>query len=220
MIVTLEEVKTVVGIALDDASQDPYLTRLIKAKTAWVEGYTQRRFDTPILHSQIEPGPGEPEIYLDWHVDDTLYEPPLDPSPTTSVYVQRRPCSERFRPWEVLIEGEDWQRVGDVIYFLRAWQVWPREDEFKIDYLGGYGIAPEDIRDAIIDLVQAQYVTDGSIASDASSGTAGVTSEKIGDFSYSLGSSSSSSSSSKTTSAGGVVDTTMQTLNRYKRRFA
>ena len=94
------------------------------------------------------------------------------------------------------------------------------EDEFKLDYLGGYGVAPEDIRDAILDLVQAQYVNDTSIASDTSSGTAGVTSEKIGDFSYSLGSSSSSSASSKSTSSGGVTDITTQTLQRYKRRFA
>ena len=62
MIVTLDELKAVLGIPLTDVSQDPYLTRLILAKTAWIEGYTQRRFDTPIPHSQIAQGTGEDAI--------------------------------------------------------------------------------------------------------------------------------------------------------------
>src|SRR5436190_3825304 len=125
MIVTLDELKAVLGIPLDDTSQDTNLTRLIKAKTTWVEGYTQRRFDTPILHSQIERGSGECELYLDWYIDDAVYNPPLDPSPTLSLKIFRRPVMERIRPWEELIEGDDWERRGQTVYFLRMWQVWP-----------------------------------------------------------------------------------------------
>lgn len=219
MIVTLDEVKTVLGISLTDNSQNDYLTRLIKAKTTWIENATRQRFDTPILHTQIVQGENNSEIYLEWNIDETIYDPPLIPSPTSSVVVSRRPILERFRPWELLVEGEDWERVGQTLYFLRFWSVWPIEEEFKVEYLGGYGLAPEDIKDAVIDLIQAQYVTDMSISSDTSSGTAGVTSEKIGDFSYSLGSSSASASSSKTTSSGGVTDMTLKTIERYKRRF-
>ena len=127
---------------------------------------------------------------------------------------------ERFRPWEVLTEGEDWERIGDVIYFLRWWGIWPSEDEIKVDYLGGYGLAPEDIRDALLELASNQYVTDSTVASNASSGTSGITSEKIGDFSYSVGTSTTVSSSSTIAGAdGSALGSTMMTLQRYKRRF-
>jgi hypothetical protein len=210
MIVSLDDLKSVLGIDEDDATQDDNLTRLIKAKTAWVEGATQRRFDTPIPHTQIECGSGEAELYLEWHVDDVVYTPPLTPSPSTSVVVSRRPVLERYRAWELLVEGTDWERRGQTLYFLRAWTLWPVQDEFKIDYLGGYGIAPDDIKELILELARNQYLID----TETSSGTSGITSEKIGDFSYSVGSSSSTATGSST-----VSDMGKATIQRYKRRF-
>lgn len=209
MIVSLDDLKQVLGIALDDdGAQDDNLTRLIKAKSAFVEGYTQRRFDTPILHTQIEPGNGEDALYLEWHVDDENTPLAPNPDPSESVIVSRRPILERFRPWEVLVEDEDWERRGDVIYFLRTWQVWPIEDEIKLEYLGGYIKAPDDIKAVILELAANQYLID----TDLSSGTSGVNSEKIGDYSYSL---------STTTAVGSTTmsETSAATLNRYKRRF-
>lgn len=212
MIVSLDEVKTVLGIDLADTTQDVYLTRLIKAKTDIVEGITKRRFDTPIQHTQIEEGSGEFALFLDWHVDDgSLYTPALDPDPAASIQVFRRPVLERYRAWEELIEGEDWERDGQTILFLRAWQVWPVTDEFKLTYLGGYGAAPEDIKEVVIDLVRNQYLVDTT----TSSGTAGVTSETIGDYSYD----NRTSGTSVATGTLTLSDLARQTLGRYTRRF-
>lgn len=205
MIVSLAELKAVLGIPLDDASQDDYLTRLILAKTAWVEGYTQRRFDTPIAHTQIEQGIGEAELYLEWHLADP-----------DSLTIYRRPILERFREWELLVEGEDWEineADDDIIFFLRAWQVWPLEDEMKLTYQGGYDEPPEDIKEVILSMASNQYLFEADSASE----TAGLTSEKIGDYNYSLGSSSSTSTGAIGSDV--VGDTAMMTLNRYKRRF-
>lgn len=205
MIVSLEELKAVLGIEPDDATQDDYLTRLILAKTAWVEGYTQRRFDTPIAHTQIARGTGEAELYLEWHLSDP-----------DSLLIYRRPALERFREWELLVEGEDWELSeanGNTVFFLRAWQVWPVEDEIKASYQGGYTEAPEDIKEVILSMASNQYLFEADSASE----TAGLTSEKIGDYNYSLGSSSSTATGAVGSDV--VGDTAMKTLNRYKRRF-
>ena len=217
MIVSLNQLKPLLGIALDDASQDANLTRLIEAKTAWVEGVTRRRFDTPIPHTEIRQCTDDMTIYLHWHVDDEIYDPPLDPSPTSSVRVYRRPIMERFRPWEELVEGDDWERTDQVIYFLRGWLL-PIVDEFKIDYLGGYGIAPADIQELVLELAVNQYLMD-QVVSETTEGTAGVTSETIGDFSYSADLGSTSTSVSSRTGTGGVSENGNRTIQRYKLRL-
>lgn len=209
MIVSVDDLKQVLGIALDDADQDDNLTRLIKAKTAWVEGYTQRRFGTPILHTQIVRVSGEDRIFLEWHLDDENAVAAPNPDPKTSVVVSRRPILERFRPWEVLVEGEDWERQGQELFFLRAWQTWPCEDEYKIEYLGGYIVPPEDIKEVLLELASNQFLINSEMSSD----TGGLTSEKIGDYSYSVGADSAAVGTSS------ISPTSMNTLNRYKRRF-
>lgn len=213
MIVSLDELKRVLGIDLGDTSEDDNLERIILAKTAWVEGETKRRFDTPVPHVQYEDGSGEQELYLEWHVDDSpeADNPSESLDPTTSVRVSRRPRSEKWRAWEPLVEGEDWERRGQTLLFLRTWQVWPGEDEFKIEYLGGYARAPEDVKEVVLELAMNQYMADA----DTSSGTAGISSEKIGDYSYTIGAGGGASSA-----VGFLTDASSRTLNRYKRKIA
>lgn len=213
MIVALDDLKRALGIDLDDTDEDANLTRIIEAKTVWVEGETKRRFDTPVPHEQYEDGTGEEAIYLEWHVDDSpeADNPSESLDPTTSVRVFRRPRAEKWRPWEELVEGQDWERRGQTLLFLRTWQVWPGEDEFKITYMGGYAVAPKDVQELVIELAMNQYMADA----DTSSGTAGITSEKIGDYSYSVGGAGGASSAN-----GFLTDTSSRTLNRYKRMIA
>lgn len=200
MIVSLDELKRVIGIGLEDTSEDDNLTRIIRAKTVWVQGETHRRFDTPTAVSEIHPGTGECELYLAGHVDDAA-------DPPNIVTVSRRTIVERFRGWELLTFGEDWERQGDTLLFLTAWSVWPRTDEFKVEYLDGYVNAPEDIKEVILELAMNQYFGDAA----TSDGTAGVTGEKLGDFSYTAGASA--------VGANTLSDNASKTLNRYRRKF-
>lgn len=211
MIVSLDELKRMLDIDLEDTSEDENLTRIIQSKTTWVQGETRRRFDTPIPRTEYHEGTGEPELYLEGHVDDSpaADNPSESQDPTTSVKVYRRPRAERFRSWEQLTEGVEWERRGDTLIFLLAWAVWPREDEFKIEYLDGYASAPEDIKEVILEMAMDQYFGDADIAS----GTSGITSEKLGDYSYSLGPSGS------TVGMNSLSDNATKTLQRYKRRF-
>jgi hypothetical protein len=220
MIVSLDELKAVLGIDPAVTDEDDYLSRLIVAKTAWVENYTQRRFGTPILHEEIKRGSGEAHMYLAWKLDESEVTDPT-PSPTDSVHVFRRPVAQRSLGWEELVEDVDWERSGQTLTFLPMWGVWPCEDEFLLQYLGGYTIPPEDVKEVILDMAAAQYINNQVVASDASSASSGVTSEKIGDFSYSIGSASSESmSSSAIGGVAGVSETAWKTLSRYKRRLA
>ncbi len=127
-------------------------------------------------------------------------------SVTTALRVSRR---AKYYPgaWEELVEDEDFERRGDSILFLRSWYVWPCEDEFRITYFDGYVTAPDDIREAIIDMAMNQFWTNSS----AAAGTAGVTGEKLGDFSY------TTDLSATAVGSGTLSDTTKRTIMRYKR---
>lgn len=212
MIVSVDELKRVLGIDLTDPSENDNLTRLIQAKTTWVQGETRRRFDTPILRVEYHSGHGEEVIYLQGHVDDSVEadNPSESLDPTTSVKVWRRARMEKFRDWEELVEGDDWERREDALYFKRTWQVWPWEDEFKIQYMDGYAVAPDDIKEVILELAMNQYIMDVN----TSSGAAGVKSESLGDFSYSI------DLASVAAGTGDISQNASKTLNRYKRRFA
>lgn len=210
MIVSLDELKRVLGIDLDDASEDPNLTRIILAKTAWVHGETRRYFDTPTPRTEYHTGHGEAELYLNGHVDDSVDadNPSESLDPTTAVKVFRKPRGGRWREWEQLTEHDDWERRNDVLYSTHTLGVWCIEDEFKIEYMDGYAQAPEDIKEVILELAMNQYFGDV----ETSSGTAGITSEKLGDYSYNVGASA--------VGASLLTDNSSKTLGRWKRRFA
>lgn len=209
MIVSLDELKAILGIQSSDTSQDAILTRQIGAATEWVQGQTHRRWDVPILTTEYHESPGENKLYLDGHVDDSpaADNPSETLDPTTSVQVYRRPRIEPYRDWELLVEGEDWERRKDALIFMRLWSIWPWEDEYKIVYWDGYAVSPEDVKALVLEIASNQYLTDLAV----STGTAGITSEKLGDFSYTTDGSQEGSSV--------LTETSKRTLNYRTRKL-
>jgi hypothetical protein len=212
MIVSLDELKEVLGISSGDTSKDVILTRQIGAATEWVQGQTHRRFDTPIRVTEYRFSPGKRTLYLNGHIDDSPVadNPSETLDPSTSVVVSRRAVQEPIRDWELLIEGEDYERRGDELLFIRMWSIWPIEDEFKIEYWDGYVVAPDDVKALVLELAQNQYLVDSAIAT----GTAGITSEKLGDFSYATNGAQEGS-----TGDGSISTTGRMTLNYRTRKF-
>jgi hypothetical protein len=209
MIVSLDELKRVIGIALTDTSEDDNLTRLITAKTVAVQGMTHRRFDSPELTTEYQQGPGTDTLFLAGYVDDSADDNPSETTDFTVVHVWRRPIAEKFRDWEELVEGEDWERRGSTLLFLRAWGRWERHDEFKITYFDGFVDAPEDIKEVIIEMALNQYMLDVS----TSAGEQGLSSETLGDFSW------SKDLSAVSTGTGALSDVSTKTIKRYKRQL-
>lgn len=212
MIVSLTELKEMLGLDQDATDEDAKLTRLINAATTTFEGKTRRRFREPIMVTEYRDGDDNRVLYLRGHIDDENAADSGSDDPALSLIVSRRARMLATAEWEVLTIDEDYERRKDTLRFLRAWRVWTCEDEFKIEYLDGYFVAPEDVHAAILEMAMNQYLSD--IAS--SSGTAGITSEKLGDYSYTvdLGAIGSSGGTS-----GALSDTTKDTIQRYKRRF-
>lgn len=210
MIVTVEEVKSALGIITTD--DDDRLLRLILAASAWVEKTTLRRFDTPILRTEYHKGNGEAELILNGHIDDAyLQEASMVLLLPTGLQVWSR---SRFGgTWQLLEEDTSWERREDTLVFLSPWPMWSCSDEFKIEYYDGYMAAPDDIKAVILELVTAGYEAEIDSASGAASG---VTSEHIGDYSYTVDLSAAAS-----VATGGLLSSlSQQTLNNYRRRLA
>lgn len=209
-VATLALLKRLLGIDADNTDDDAYLSQLLANATVDVEGMTKRRFQEPISLTEYRDGNGEELLYLHGHIDDVNAVDSGSDDPADSLVVLRR--TKRFRgspSWEMLTEDEDYERRGDTLLFMRLWGVWPCEDELKITYLNGYTVPPEDIRAAIVDIAMNQYLADLA----ASSGTSGVTGEKLGDFSYTVDLGAVAGGSTA------LSDTTQRTIQRYKRRF-
>lgn len=213
MIVSLDILKKTLGLPLDGTDLDDSLTLHIKAASEWVEGQTHRRFDTPTLRTDYVPGDGRREIVLAGHIDDSP-EANTDPAtgPSQSVHVYRRPTLEPYRDWEELTEIDDWERREDSLIFIPVWGVWPYEDELKVVYQDGYAEAPADIQALIIEVAVGMYFANLAYAS----GGAGLTSESLGDFSYSR----DLKISSANISGGGELSAlSRMTLSKYRRRL-
>jgi hypothetical protein len=211
MLVSLTDVKGVLGIDPANTLDDARLTRLITAATLWIQGYTKRRFDTPIDRVEYQYGTDAESIILSGHIDDSpeADNPSETLDPTTSLVISSR-ILPRASPivWEPMLESVDWERREDYIYALGGWGFWPSNIEYRLEYLDGYAIAPEDIREVAFELVMNQRM----IELRAGDGAAGITSERLGDFSYSV--------DLTQVGAGGkglLSTTSLWTLNGYKR---
>lgn len=215
MIVELAQVKALLGIELDDETEDTHLTQLILAATEWLQGETKRRFDTPIDVIEFREGNGNRKLYLRGHIDRSA--PPVGESaePGNSLTVSIRAIGDVGEDWEMLNENEHYEVRGNVLYGS-GWcgGQWDRSYEYQLEYLSGYWVAPEDIQQIVLELVIGQYNAD--IANAA--GTAGVTSEKLGDYSYTvdLG---AAAGSSVGISSGSLSGNAWRTIERYRRVF-
>lgn len=214
MIVSLEQVKALLGIDLTDDSEDEHLTQLILAATVFVEGETHWRFDTPAEKVEYQVLPGFRAMYLRGHVD--MSTPPESESAFNStVRIAVRAVGDVGAAWEDLVEGVDYERRDDTIIFAGpygpGWYgwAWPGGGaEFRATYMDGYWEAPEDIQQLLLEIVTRQYTTDIDLAS----GVAGVTSEHIGDYSYTIDLGAAAS-----ITGGTIPSTGWMTINRYKR---
>lgn len=210
MIVTVAEVKAVLGIPDKDTSSDDRIMFLIQAATAWVQGETHRQFDGTVDTVEYHEGDARRKLFLKGYFDPAN----LVASASDSILVFRRPLCEPRVDWEPLLEGEDWERRGQALLYLGPWSRWPREDEFQVQYPNGWVTAPADIKLLVMNLVTGQFLADAATAS----GTAGLTGEDIGDYSYTQDLGAVAATLSGGVSALGTND--WNTINRYKRQFA
>lgn len=107
--------------------------------------------------------------------------------------------------WEALTADEDYKQRGDVLFAM--WGVWSRCDEYRLEYSDGYVNPPEDIKSLVLELAQNQYLLNESSAE----GTAGITSETLGDYSYTV------DLGAVAVGSGGLSSNSTRTLNHYRR---
>lgn len=212
MIVALDELKRVLGIASEDASQDQTLIELMGRALVWVEGEVHRRFDEPEIFVEVKQGSGRRGLFLTGHIDPAVIEDE-SAGELAVVRVRERFIGDDATGWTELEENTDYERRGDVLYRFGGWAIWNRGMEYELTYPNGYTDAPKDIQALIIEMVASAYGADASSAD----GTAGITSEKIGDYGYSLGSASSGTAGAA--GGGSLSGTGNATLNRWRRKL-
>lgn len=169
MIVDLTDLKEYLGV--EGFDEDWRLSRWGAAASAYVHTYTRRYFGAVEEVIEVYRGLGKPSLWL--------LEPVVDGDAITVV--------ERMYPDEVgrTIADDDvdgWIFRAPALLLRAAGAVWLREMEYTVTYSRGYapGAAPDDIRLAVMDMVQlkrAWWAKDGKT----------VVSEKLGDYSYTLG---------------------------------
>lgn len=192
MIVSLAVIKQALGIDPTDTSRDEELTRVEGSVASWVEGQTKRRFNAPADRTEYVRGSGTDTLFLSGYIDASAPEP-------IAVTVDERFIALGPAGW-LAVDPLIYETRGSRIVRLDGW-VWQRNAEYRIIYQDGYVTAPLDVQALVLDLIQTTLA--------ASSEDAGVQSEHIGDYSYSLEAGASSGS--------GASDESLKTLNRWKR---
>lgn len=155
---TLSEIKAWLKITV--ATYDDQLTELEIRTQAIIERELQWYFGPPRTTVEVLNGTGTSRMFLRQPPDDGL------------VVVQDRGASGST--WSVVDPG-DYELDNRGLY---SHGVWPRGlRNHRVTYLEGFTNAPEDIKQLALDLISAVWLRRGS---------EGLTSETIGDYSYSV----------------------------------
>jgi len=140
MLVTLDTVKSDLGILLTDPTYDAYLTRQILASSASIENYCSRNFEASDITQTFY-------ITKQWR---TLH--------SNTIFLGRFPVNSLT---DVLIDG--------VILDPSTYQLFPDSgiimlltypasaQEVVINYNGGYTVIPADIEEVANDMTRARY---------------------------------------------------------------
>jgi hypothetical protein len=200
MVLPLDSLKRVLGIALTDASQDDTITEVEARMVAWVEGQTKHRFQSPTSRVEYVTGPGTDTLYLSGHIDVMV------PTPTDIVVSERVFGAD----WDI-VDVTEYERRRDTLVRLEG--VWYGTCEYRLEYLDGYTIVPGDVQALISELVVGQYAAEQSSAD----GSVGITSETlVGVYSYNL---NRTARSANEPGGGTLSDVARRTLNRWTRRL-
>lgn len=186
MIIPLEEIKAALGIEPGDDSEDVSLVQLEEYAAGYVENMTERRWRAPIEKKEYQTGNGTRTLFLAGHVE---------PADVATIAVREGLGGGQ---WNVFTEFE-YRAPGKLV--RNDSYVWHPMVEYEITYQDGWVKAPADIRALVLDLI--------TITRDASSAEAGIKSETIGDYSYTL---DSVAAAALTSLSGSSADT----LNRRR----
>lgn len=197
LVVPIESLRRAIGLDAADATQDDALLDLEKRAVAFAEEQFERRFQAGLAHVEYRWGNNSRSLYIRGHVEDTE-------APDAVTIRERAPGGdwEAFTAFDVRANGQLVRNDG---------LVWYRSMEYEITYSNGYEEAPGDIISFILDLVGTAWI------SLTSAGTEDLSSEKIGDYSYTVSSSTTTGSN-----ASGILsslsDDSIQTYHRWRRR--
>jgi len=198
VIVSVADLKAYLGITGTD--EDARLATWAGAATAYVHTYTRRYFGAVEEVTEIYAGSGTPRLWLLENpvVDsESLDEPEV-------VVVERMHADDAGATIDP--DDADGYIARNALLMRSGGAVWLREMEYAVTYSRGYeeGEAPDDIRQAVYDMVQLKR--------DAyRRGGKALGSERLGDYSYTLG---------DVAQAGRITGMDhMDTLNRWRRRF-
>lgn len=193
MIVDLGVLKTALGIADDDLTEDETLLDQESRAAAYVEEQLERRFQPPEERVEYLMGTGTRSLYLGGRVE------------SETVVVEERYPGSTWQDFDA--DDFDFRQTPKVAQLVRTdGAVWIRGCEYKCTYDDGYAEAPADIQALVIDLVTIERNSAALAIDDAP-----VKSESIGDFSYTL-------DTSVVGGATALSKNSSETLNRWRRK--
>ena len=138
---------------------DPLMLMLADSAVAYLSRETHRYFGMPEERQEYLPGSGTHRL---WLADEPIG------TPVVKEYWQG---AEEETVTEFATRGRLLTRLEG--------KQWGRRYDYEITYTAGYHILPADVEQAVFDLVRWKF--------EAQKAAPGMTSEKLGDYSYSRG---------------------------------